>query len=187
MNKKRCFWAQNVSKLYKDYHDKEWGKPVHNERLLFEMLILEGMQAGLSWETILNKRQNYKKAFDNFNPKKISVYNKRKVDKLLKNEGIIRNKLKINAAINNAKAYLNLKKTYKSLDNFLWSYVNFTPIQNKRKNFKQIPAKTALSEKISKDLKKLGFSFVGPTIIYALMQSIGMVNDHTKDCFLYNQ
>lgn len=185
--KVRCFWAEKAGELDKEYHDNQWGRPEHNERILFEMLILEGMQAGLSWSTILKKRSNFRKAFDNFDPYKIAKYDKKKVDTLLKDEGIIRNKLKINAAITNAKAYINLKKQYGSLNSFLWEYVHNKPIKNKWKHFSQIPAETELSKKISDDLKKQGFKFVGPTIIYAYMQAIGMVNDHTIDCFVYNE
>jgi len=184
-DKKRCLWAEKGGELDKQYHDEQWGRPEHNERNLFEMLVLEGMQAGLTWSLILKKRKNFKKAFDNFEPKKIAVYDANKIRALLSDSGIIRNRLKINAAITNAKAYLALKKQYGGgLDKFLWSYIDFKPIQNKWKTIRQIPAKTELSDRISKDLKKLGFKFVGSTIIYAYMQAIGMVNDHTMNCFV---
>ena len=162
------------------------GTPEHNENMLFEMLILEGMQAGLTWSMILKKRDNFRKAFDNFDPYKMAKYNAEKVGKLLKDKSIVRNKLKINAAISNAKAYIKLKEEFGGLDNFMWKYVDNKPIKNKWKNFKEIPSETPLSKKISADLKKIGFKFVGPVIIYAYMQSIGMVNDHTTDCFCYN-
>ena len=188
MNKeiKRCFWAEKGDILDKEYHDKQWGRPEHNENMLFEMLILEGMQAGLTWSMILKKRDNFRKAFDNFDPYKMAKYNAEKVEKLLKDKSIVRNKLKINAAISNAKAYIKLKEEFGGLDNFMWKYVDNKPIKNKWKNFKEIPSETPLSKKISADLKKIGFKFVGPVIIYAYMQSIGMVNDHTTDCFCYN-
>ncbi len=188
MNKeiKRCFWAEKGDFLDKEYHDKQWGRPEHNENMLFEMLILEGMQAGLTWSMILKKRDNFRKAFDNFDPYKMAKYNAEKVGKLLKDKSIVRNKLKINAAISNAKAYIKLKEEFGGLDNFMWKYVDNKPIKNKWKNFKKIPSETPLSKKISADLKKIGFKFVGPVIIYAYMQSIGMVNDHTTDCFCYN-
>lgn len=188
MNKeiKRCFWAKKDDFIDKEYHDKQWGRPEHNENMLFEMLILEGMQAGLTWSMILKKRDNFRKAFDNFDPYKMAKYNAEKVEKLLKDKSIVRNKLKINAAISNAKAYIKLKEEFGGLDNFMWKYVDNKPIKNKWKNFKEIPSETPLSKKISADLKKIGFKFVGPVIIYAYMQSIGMVNDHTTDCFCYN-
>ena len=182
---KRCFWAQKGGALDKEYHDTQWGRPEHNDAVLFEMLILEGMQAGLTWSMILKKRDNFKKAFDNFDPYKMAKYGKSKIEKLLKDEGIVRNRLKINAAVTNAKAYIKLKKEYGSLDKFMWRYVNNKPVKNKWKTCRQIPAETPLSKQISMDLKKLGFKFVGPTIIYAYMQSVGMVNDHTTDCFVY--
>lgn len=182
---KRCLWAHNGSDLDKHYHDTQWGRPEHNDRVLFEMLILEGMQAGLTWSMILKRRPAFKKAFDNFDPNKIIKYDSKKVESLMKDESIIRNRLKINAVIKNAKAYLELKKQYGSLDKFLWDYVNNKPIKNKWKKMEEIPAETELSKRISSDLKKMGFTFVGPTIIYAYMQSIGMINDHTTDCFCY--
>lgn len=182
--KNRCTWASS-DPLYIKYHDEEWGVPVHDDIKLFEMLILEGAQAGLSWITILRKRDNYRKAFDNFNAEKISEYNSKKIDQLLANEGIIRNKLKIAAAIQNAKSFREIKKKYGSFDNYIWQFVNYKPIVNKRRYLKDLPAKTPESEAMSRDLKQHGFKFVGSTICYAFMQAVGMVNDHTTDCFRY--
>ena len=167
---KRCKWSGN-DPLYQKYHDEEWGVPVHNDRLLFEFLILEGAQAGLSWITILKKRKNYKKAFDNFNAKKIAKYDAKKVKELLNNEGIVRNRLKINAAIINAKAFLDVKKEFGSFDKYIWQFVGGKPIINKFKSIKELPAKTEISDAMSKDLKKRGFKFVGSTICYAFMQA----------------
>jgi DNA-3-methyladenine glycosylase I len=184
--KQRCNWATS-DPLYIDYHDKEWGVPVHDDRVLFEFLILEGAQAGLSWITILKKRENYRKAFDNFDPEKIARYSEKKVEKLLNNEGIIRNKLKINAAIQNAKSFLKIQKESGSFDKYIWQFVNYEPRVNKWKTLKNVPAKTLESDLMSKDLKKTGFKFVGSTICYAFMQAVGMVNDHTEDCFRYKE
>ncbi len=183
----RCQWVDLNNQEYIDYHDKDWGVPVHDDRLLFEMLILEGAQAGLSWSTILKKRKNYRKAFDNFNYKKIAKYDKRKINSLMKDEGIIRNKLKINSAVQNAKAMIDIVKDFGSFEDYIWSFVGNKPIQNSFKKMKDLPAKTELSERISNDLKKRGMNFVGPTIIYAFMQAVGMVNDHQTDCFRYKQ
>lgn len=183
---KRCKWSGN-DPLYQKYHDEEWGVPVHNDRLLFEFLILEGAQAGLSWITILKKRKNYKKAFDNFNAKKIAKYDAKKVKELLNNEGIVRNRLKINAAIINAKAFLDVKKEFGSFDKYIWQFVGGKPIINKFKSIKELPAKTEISDAMSKDLKKRGFKFVGSTICYAFMQAVGMVNDHETTCFRYKE
>ena len=183
--KRRCGWAG--SELMIDYHDKEWGVPVHNDRKLFEMLILEGAQAGLTWQTVLNKRKGYRKAFDNFDPVKISKYTGKKVNKLLKNEEIIRNRLKILAAINNAKKFLEVKKEFGSFDKYIWRFVNNKPIVNKYKKISDLPSRTDISDKMSKDLKKRGFKFVGSTICYAFMQAVGMVNDHEVNCFRYKQ
>ena len=177
----RCEWAGNDS-LYIDYHDNEWGIPEHNDNKLFEMLILEGMQAGLSWITILRKRENFRAAFDNFNPEKIAEYDERKIAELLQNAGIIRNRLKINAAVANAKAFLEIQREFGSFDKFIWSYVDNSPIINRFENIGDIPPKTELSDKISKDLKKRGFKFVGSTIVYSFMQAVGMVNDHIMCC-----
>lgn len=182
--KTRCSWVNLSNPLYVSYHDKEWGKPVHDDRKHFEMLTLEGAQAGLSWETILKKRENYKKAFDNFNPQKVARYTSAKIKSLLENPGIVRNRLKVQSAVTNAKAFLNVKKEFGSFDKYIWAYVDGNPIVNSFKNSKDYPTKTPLSDKISKDLKKRGFRFVGSTIIYAYMQAIGMVNDHALDCFL---
>jgi len=185
MNEKiRCFGDTQV---YADYHDNEWGRPVHDDKKLFEMLILEGAQAGLSWITVLKKREAYRKAFDGFNPVKVALYDDAKIEELMSNEGIIRNRLKINAAVTNAKLFLEIVKTYGSFDKFIWEYVNYTPIVGHWKNFSEMPATTAISDKISKDLKKMGFKFVGSTIIYSFMQATGMVNDHLTDCFVYDE
>ena len=180
----RCSWAGS-DPIYIDYHDREWGVPVHDERTLFEMLILDGAQAGLSWITILKKRDNYRAAFDNFNAHKIARYSERKVQSLLKDSGIVRNRLKIAAAIHNAKMLLRLREQEGSFDEYLWNYVDGRPVINAWRNIKEIPARTPLSDVISRDLSKRGFKFVGPTIIYAFMQAMGMVNDHTVDCFRY--
>lgn len=183
---KRCEWVDLKNPLYVKYHDNEWGVPVHNDRLLFEMLILEGAQAGLSWSTVLAKRENYKKAFDDFNVSKISKYNKVKIAELLQDKGIIRNKLKINSAVQNAKAFIEIQKEFGSFDAYIWEFVNKKQIQNSFEEIADMPVRTDLSEKISKDLKKRGMNFVGPTIIYAFMQAVGMVNDHEKKCFKYD-
>jgi DNA-3-methyladenine glycosylase I len=167
------------------YHDTEWGVPVHDDRLLFEFLILEGAQAGLSWSTILNKRQNYRKAFDNFDARKIAKYDERKIKALLNDPGIVRNRLKVNAAVQNAKAMLAVQKEFGTFDKFIWSFVGGKPIQNRRKSFTDVPARTPESDAMSKDLLKRDFKFVGSTICYAFMQAVGMVNDHTVDCFRY--
>ena len=182
---KRCTWATN--ELLTQYHDKEWGVPVHDDRLLFELLILEGAQAGLSWHTVLKKRDAYRRAFDQFEATKVARYNQRKIQQLLTNEGIIRNRLKIAAAIQNAQAFLDIQKEFKSFDEYIWQFVEGTPIRNQWKNFKSIPCQTSESATMSKDLKRKGFSFVGSTICYAFMQATGMVNDHTTDCFRFRQ
>jgi len=182
----RCAWAGNDS-LYQKYHDEEWGVPVHYDRKLFEMLILEGTQAGLSWITILRKRENYRKAFNNFDAEKIAKYDSKKVKQLLQNEGIVRNRLKIAAAIQNAKCFLSVQKEFGSFDKYIWQFVNGKPTINNRKSLKEIPSMTEESDAMSKDLKKCGFKFVGSTICYAFMQAVGMVNDHTTDCFRYNK
>jgi DNA-3-methyladenine glycosylase I len=180
---KRCDWAR--SDLSIEYHDKEWGVPLHDDRRLFEFLILEGAQAGLSWETILRKREHYRKAFDNFNPQKVAQYNDRKVNQLLNNEGIIRNRLKIRAAIQNAQSFLLVQNEFGSFDTYIWSFVDGRPI--KRKRGTPVQARTVISDQLSKDLSQRGFKFVGSTICYALMQAIGMVNDHNLSCFRYTQ
>lgn len=183
---KRCDWA-NGSELEMDYHDKEWGVPVHDDRLLFEMLILEGAQAGLSWSTILNKRQGYKKAFNDFDVKKIAKYTQKKIDKLLTNPEIVRNKLKVNATVENAKRFIEVQQECKSFDAYIWSFVNHKPIVNRWKNMSEVPVSTSESEAMSKALKKRGFKFVGPTICYAYMQGVGMVDDHLESCFCSEQ
>ena len=183
--KKRCEWAKDEPNV--TYHDKEWGRPQHNDQKLFEFLILEGAQAGLSWAIILSRRDGYRKAFSNFDALSVSKFAKKDVNSLLKNESIIRNKLKINSAINNAKQFLKIQDEFGSFDNFLWRFVDHKPIKNKFKKMSDLPASTNLSEKLSKDLKTRGFSFVGPTICYALMQAVGMVNDHTSCCYLYQK
>ncbi len=181
----RC-WGDN-NELMKHYHDFEWGIPLHDDKKLFEFLVLDGAQAGLSWSTILNKRENYRKAFDNFDFERISKYDEEKFNELLNNQGIIRNKLKIRAFITNAVSYINLRKEFGTFNKYIWNFVNNKPIQNKWRNFEEMPSKTPLSEQISKDLKKRGFKFVGPTIIYAFMQAIGLVNDHLENCFRYEE
>jgi DNA-3-methyladenine glycosylase I len=169
------------------YHDKEWGVPVHDDRLLFEFLVLEGAQAGLSWSMILNKRQNYQQAFDSFDAQKIARYDARKIKKLLADAGIVRNKLKIAAAVQNAKAFLAVQKEFGNFDAYIWRFVNHQPIRNKFKTMKQVPVRTPESDAMSKDLLKRGFKFVGSTICYAFMQAVGMVNDHIIDCFRHDQ
>ncbi len=184
--KMRCPWPSDDLLMIK-YHDKEWGVPLHNDKKLFEFLILEGFQAGLSWRTVLHKRENFRKAFDKFDYKKVAKYDKRKVNSLLKDAGIIRNKLKIESAIANAKAFLLIRKEFGTFDKYIWSFVNGKPIQNKFKSLKELPAKTELSDKISDDLKKRGFKFVGSTIVYAHMQATGMVIDHLTSCYRYQE
>ncbi|TAH69433.1 MAG: DNA-3-methyladenine glycosylase I [Anaerolineaceae bacterium] len=187
MNEKtRCIWAGDIP-IYIDYHDKEWGRPVHDDIKLFEMLILEGMQAGLSWITVLKKREAFREAFDRFDPYKVALYDDAKIQELLKNEKIIRNRLKINAAVNNAKLYLKIIEEYGSFDKFIWGYVDYTSIINSWEKHDDVPVSTSLSDKISKDLKKMGFKFVGSTIIYSFMQAVGMVNDHITECFVYKE
>lgn len=183
--KTRCPWP-NDDKLYQEYHDKEWGVPIHNDKKLFEFLLLEGFQAGLSWRTILYKRQNFRKAFDNFDFNKVAKYDKRKINSLMNDAGIIRNKLKIESAVKNAKAFIAVRKEFGTFDKYIWRFVNGTPIKNNFKSLKELPARTGLSDLISKDLKKRGFNFVGSTIIYAHMQATGMVNDHLNNCFRHS-
>src|SRR5436190_9051356 len=173
----RCGWAKEEIMIA--YHDREWGVPSHDDHHLFEMLILEGAQAGLSWSTILNKRENYRRAFDRFDPKKVARYDSAKIGKLLADEGIVRNRLKIESAVRNAKAFLEVQKEFGSFDKYIWSFVNGKPIVNRWTASRQVPAKTAESDAMSKDLLKRGFKFVGSTICYAFMQAVGMVNDHT--------
>ena len=180
--KQRCPWPSD-DKLMIKYHDKEWGVTLHNDKKLFEFLILEGFQAGLSWRTILHKRENFRKAFDNFDYNKIAKYNNRKINSLLKDAGIIRNRLKIVGSITNAKEFLKVRKEFGTFDKYIWSFVNGKPIQNNIKSLKELPAKTKLSDQISEDLRKRGFKFVGSTIVYAHMQATGMVNDHVVGCY----
>ncbi|MFX1304841.1 MAG: DNA-3-methyladenine glycosylase I [Promethearchaeota archaeon] len=183
---KRCAWA-NYSSEMKNYHDEMWGTPIHDDRLLFEFLILEGVQAGLSWSTILQKRENFRVAFDNFDYNKIVKYSEQKVEELMNNEGIIRNRRKIEATITNAKALLKIQKEFGSFHKYIWKFVNYQTIDNKFKELSELPSKTEQSELMSKELKKRGFKFVGPTICYAFMQAVGMVNDHVIGCFRYNE
>jgi DNA-3-methyladenine glycosylase I len=183
---KRCEWG-NFNKLMQEYHDKEWGVPIHNDRKLFEFLILEGVQAGLNWNTILQKRKRYRYVFDDFNYEKISQYNQKKLDILMNDDGIIRNKLKINATVTNARAFLKIQKEYGTFNNYIWKFVKYKPIIHNFKSLSEIPSQTKESEAMSKELKKEGFKFVGPTICYAFMQAVGMVNDHIIDCYRYNE
>jgi len=183
--RKRCEWAAKEPNT--SYHDNEWGRPQHDDQKLFEFLILEGAQAGLSWTTILKRREGYRRAFSNFDAKKVSKYDKKKIETLLNDESIIRNRLKVTSTVNNAKQFLKIQQEFGSFDKYLWGFVNYKPIKNKFKNLSEIPASTSISEDVSKDLRKRGFNFVGPTICYALMQAIGMVNDHTVGCFLHQK
>ena len=181
----RCEWVRGADDLYVAYHDDEWGVPVHDDGEWFEFLILEGAQAGLSWSTVLKKRDNYRRAFDAFDAAKVARYGKRKVARLLEDEGIIRNRLKVEGAVKNARAFLGVQAEFGSFDAYIWQFVDGAPMQNRRGHMSEIPAQTPLAETISKALKKRGFTFVGPTICYALMQATGMVNDHTTDCYRY--
>ena len=183
---KRCIWA-GTDPVYVRYHDNEWGVPVRSDRKLFEFLILEGVQAGLSWITVLRKRPAYRKAFDNFDFNKVSRYREGKIKQLLNNPGIIRNELKVRSAVRNARAFLEVRREFGTFSRYIWGFVDNTPIQNKWRHMKDIPASTALSDLISKDLKGRGFSFVGPTIVYAHMQATGMVNDHVVGCFRHTE
>ncbi len=182
---RRCPWAKSV--LYIAYHDREWGVPVHDDRLLFEFLILEGAQAGLSWETILKKRENYRQAFDQFDPAIVAKYGARKRQSLLANPGIVRNRLKIDAAIKNGKAFLAVQKEFGTFDKYVWSFVDHRPLRNAWRTMAEVPACTPQSDAMSKDLKRRGFTFVGSTICYAFMQAVGMVNDHLVNCFRHGQ
>jgi DNA-3-methyladenine glycosylase I len=184
--KTRCAWAGS-DPLYVAYHDEQWGVPLHDDRELFEMLVLEGAQAGLSWSTILNKRENYRSAFDGFEIARVAAYGEAEVQRLLADPGIVRNRLKIHSAIRNARAVLEIQQEFGSLDAFLWQFVDGEPIQNAWKELRELPAQTPLAETMSKELKRCGLNFIGPTICYALMQSIGMVNDHVVDCFRYEE
>lgn len=185
--KERCGWLNLNNELYVSYHDHEWGVPVHDDQKLFEMLILEGAQAGLSWETILKKRENYRDAFDRFDIDKVALYDDEMIASLLLNKGIVRNRLKVTSAVTNARIFKMIQDEYGSFDCYLWGFVNNTPVVNKFEVLSEVPAKTELSDQISKDLKKRGMKFVGSTIIYAYMQAIGMVNDHTLNCFRHEE
>ena len=186
MSKKRCGWCLS-SELYKAYHDQEWGVPVKDDATLFEFLILETFQAGLSWITILNKRENFRKAFDNFDYKKIASYDQQKIDSLLQDAGIIRNKLKIKATITNAQSFMEVQKQFGTFSKYIWEFVDHTPIKNSNKYYKEMPPTTEISDRLSKDLKLKGFKFVGSTVVYAHMQATGMVNDHEITCFRYHE
>jgi DNA-3-methyladenine glycosylase I len=181
----RCDWARNELAIL--YHDREWGVPCHDDRVLFEFLVLEGAQAGLSWDTILKKRENYRAAFDGFDPKKIARYNQRRLDSLMRNQGIVRNRLKLSSAVRNAKAFLQVQEDFGAFDRYVWQFVGGKPRLNARKRLGELPARTAESDALSKDLKKRGFTFVGSTICYAFMQAVGMVNDHITVCFRYRE
>ncbi len=183
---KRCDWS-TTNELMIKYHDEEWGVPLHDDRLLFEFFVLEGFQAGLSWQIVLNKRESFRLAFDHFNPEIIARYDQQKLDELVQNKAIIRNKMKISACVNNAQRFLEVQKEFGSFDKYIWAFVDYKPIQNAFKTLSELPAKTPLSDKISADLKKRGFKFVGSTVIYAHMQATGMVNDHLVDCFRYEE
>jgi DNA-3-methyladenine glycosylase I len=184
--KSRCFWVDE-SEIYINYHDNEWGKPVYDDKILFEFLILETFQAGVSWKTILNKRENFRKAFDDFDYQKIANYSDKKYQELLQDAGIIRNRLKIKSAITNAQLFVEIQQEFGSFSKFIWSYVDGKPIVNKFQSRKQVPATTLISDTISKDLKKRGFKFTGSTTMYAFMQAVGLVNDHTINCFKYSK
>ena len=181
----RCKWAEGVNLAYIEYHDKEWGVPVYDDRMQFEFLILEGAQAGLSWSTVLNKRESYRKAFADFDPQQVARFTKKRVEKLLENPGIIRNRLKVESAITNAKAFLDVQQEFGSFSDYIWSFVDGTPIQNRFRRDSDIPATSPESDALSKDLKQRGFKFVGSTIIYAHLQATGLINDHVVGCFRY--
>ena len=185
--KERCGWAGTDDAMYLHYHDREWGVPVHDDRKLFELLILEGAQAGLNWRTILLKRDGYRRAFADFDPKKVAVFDRRKIESLLKDSGIIRNKRKVASAVTNARALLEVQKDFGSFDKYIWSFVGGKPIRNRWRSMAQIPAVTAEAKRMSADLLKRGFKFVGPTICYAFMQAVGMVNDHVVNCYRHSE
>ena len=185
MTKQRCAWVPENDELYIQYHDQEWGVPVYDDQKLFEMLILEGAQAGLSWITILRKRENYRQLFDHFDVKKIILFDEKKIVSLLENPGIIRNKLKVNSVVSNASAMIKIQEEGQSFSDYLWQFVDGKPLYNNWKNRDEVPVSTVISETMSKDLKKRGFKFVGSTICYSFMQATGMINDHTSDCFCY--
>ncbi len=182
----RCNWGNTSEKMIQ-YHDKEWGVPLHDDQKLFEFFVLEGFQAGLSWQIVLNKREAFREAFDNFDPEKVSKYDEKKLEELVQNKAIIRNKMKIAACVNNAQRFLEIQKEFGSFDRYIWGFVNGKPIVNKFSALNQLPAKTELSDRISADLKKRGFKFVGSTVIYAHMQATGMVNDHLVNCYRYKE
>jgi len=183
--KKRCAWAEGTFQQYIDYHDNEWGVPVHDDRIHFEFIILESAQAGLSWSTILKKREAYREAFAGFDPEKVARFDDSDVSRLMKNEGIVRYDKKIRSAIDNAKSFLEVQKEFGSFDRYIWNFVDHKPIVNAPESLEEVPAKTELSDKISKDLKRRGFSFLGSTTVYAYLQACGLINDHTTDCFRY--
>ena len=185
--KKRCAWAEGGNELYIHYHDREWGVPVRDDRKQFEFLILEGAQAGLSWSTVLNKREGYRKAFSNFDPVKVARFTEKKIETLIQNPAIIRNRLKITSAVNNAKAFLDIQKEFGSFDAYIWAFVEGKPRQNRWRAMADIPATSSQSDALSKDLKKRGLKFVGSTIMYAHMQAAGLVNDHLTSCFRYRE
>lgn len=186
-NKKRCAWVPEGDELYQTYHDAEWGVPVYDDRKIFEFLVLESAQAGLSWITVLRKRENYRKAFKGFDPQKVAKFTPADVRNLLKDPGIIRNRLKVEAAVNNAKRFLEIQKEFGSFSRYIWGFVGGKPIRNKWKKLSELPAKTKQAEELSADLKRRGLKFLGPTVMYAHMQATGMVNDHTADCFRYKE
>lgn len=183
MAKRRCPWAESDDPLYRDYHDREWGVPVHDDRRLFESLVLQGAQAGLSWSTILHKRESYRRAFAGFDPKKVAAFDRRKVERLLADPGIVRNRLKVESAITNARAVLEVQKEFGSFDSYIWSFVEGRPMLNKWKNAREIPVASPEAKRMSSELVKRGFRFVGPIICYSFMQAVGMVNDHVVGCF----
>lgn len=185
-DKKRCGWVEGTFQQYVDYHDREWGVPVHDDRIHFEFLILESAQAGLSWSTILKKRESYREAFADFNPEKVALFDLSDVERLLQNEGIVRYEKKIRSAIKNAQSFLKVQEEFGSFDNYIWDFVDHKPIVNAPKSLKEVPAKTELSDQIAKDLKRRGFSFLGSTTVYAYLQACGLVNDHATDCFRYH-
>ncbi len=182
----RCPWCEKTD-LYRDYHDKEWGVPIYDDIKQFEFIVLESAQAGLSWLTILNRREEYRKAYDNFNPDKVALYGQKEIDELVTNPGIIRNRKKIEASVNNAIKFLEIQDEFRTFSDYLWSFVNHKPIVNKYSDISEIPAKTELSDKISQDLRNRGFKFIGSTIIYSHLQAVGIVNDHITSCFRYNE
>ncbi len=185
--KKRCAWAEGGNELYIQYHDREWGVPVHEDRTQFEFLILEGAQAGLSWSTVLNKREGYRKAFANFDPVKVARFSEKKIETLIQNSSIIRNRLKITSAVSNARAFLAIQKEYGSFDTYIWAFVGGKPLQNRWKTMAEVPATSPESDALSKDLKQRGLKFVGSTILYAHLQAAGLVNDHLVSCFRYRE